>query len=94
MEAALRISRNLLGFGATAAHQRQGPAGIWWSYHRNTYPEGTPITWNRFTTAFWGNYIPLGVVEMKIGEFMKLSQGTKTMKEYLHAFNSLARYAP
>jgi len=31
---------------------------------------------------------------MKIGEFMKLSQGTKSMKEYLHAFNNLARYAP
>jgi len=31
---------------------------------------------------------------MKIGEFMKLSQGTKTVKEYLHAFNNLARYAP
>jgi len=25
---------------------------------------------------------------------MKLSQGTKTVKEYLHAFNVLARYAP
>ena len=24
---------------------------------------------------------------------MKLSQGTKSMKEYLHAFNNLARYA-
>jgi len=24
---------------------------------------------------------------------MKLSQGTKTVKEYLHAFNNLARYA-
>ena len=31
---------------------------------------------------------------MKVGEFMKLSQGTKTMKEYLHAFNNFARYAP
>ena len=35
-----------------AAHQLQGPAGIWWSHHHTTYPEGTPITWNRFTTAF------------------------------------------
>ena len=43
-----------------------------------TYPEGTPITWNRFTTAFRGNYIPPGVVEMKVGEFMRLSQGTKS----------------
>ena len=56
-----------------AAHQLQGPAGIWWSHHCTTYPEGTPITWNRFTTAFWGNYIPPGVVEMKVGEFMRLS---------------------
>ena len=31
---------------------------------------------------------------MKVGEFMKLSQGTKSMKEFLHAFNNLARYAP
>ena len=34
------------------------------------------------------------MVEMKVGEFMKLSQGTKSMKEYLQAFNNLARYAP
>jgi len=76
------------------AHQLQGPAGIWWSHHCTTYLEETPITWNRFTTALQANYIPSGLVEMKIGEFMKLSQRTKTMKEYLHAFNNLARYTP
>jgi hypothetical protein len=31
---------------------------------------------------------------MKVGEFMRLTQGTRTMKEYLHAFNNLSRYAP
>jgi len=31
---------------------------------------------------------------MKVGEFMRLSQGTKSVKEYLHAFNNLARYSP
>jgi hypothetical protein len=75
-------------------HQLEGPARIWWSHHHTTYLEGTPITWNRFTTAFWGNYIPPSLVEMKIGEFMKLSQRTKTVKEYMHAFNNLARYTP
>ena len=25
---------------------------------------------------------------------MRLTQGTRTMKEYLHAFNNLSRYAP
>ena len=31
---------------------------------------------------------------IKHNEFMKLVQGTKTLTEYLHAFNHLARYAP
>jgi hypothetical protein len=77
-----------------ASHQLQGPARIWWSHLRTTYPEGTPITSNCFTTALRGNYITPSLVEMKNGEFMKLSQGTKIVKEYLHAFNNLARYAP
>ena len=31
---------------------------------------------------------------MKAAEFMKLAQGTKTLTEYMHAFNNLSRYAP
>jgi hypothetical protein len=33
-------------------------------------------------------------MRMKVAEFMKLTQGTKTLIEYLHAFNNLSRYAP
>ena len=32
-------------------------------------------------------------MRMKATEFMKLTQGTKTLTEYMHAFN-LSRYAP
>ena len=31
---------------------------------------------------------------MKVAEFMKPTQGTKTLTEYMHAFNNLSRYAP
>jgi hypothetical protein len=31
---------------------------------------------------------------MKLGEFLALNQGTKTVMQYLHAFNNLCRYAP
>ena len=31
---------------------------------------------------------------MKAAEFMKLTQGTKTLTEYMHAFNNLSQYAP
>jgi hypothetical protein len=47
-----------------------------------------------FTTTFCGNYIPPVLMAMKVGEFMRLTQGIRMMKEYLHAFNNLSRYAP
>ena len=31
---------------------------------------------------------------MKVAEFIKLTQGTKTLTEYMHAFNNLSHYAP
>jgi hypothetical protein len=31
---------------------------------------------------------------MKLGEFLALNQGTKTVTQYLYAFNNLCRYAP
>ena len=31
---------------------------------------------------------------MKAAEFMKLTQGTKTLTEYMHAVNNLSHYAP
>jgi hypothetical protein len=38
-------------------------------------------------------YISLGLMAMKVAEFMRLTQGTKSTTEYLHAFNNLSRYA-
>jgi hypothetical protein len=77
-----------------AAHQLQGPAGMWWKHHRTTFPPNAQISWREFTEAFRGVYIPSGLVEMKLGEFLALNQGTKTITQYLHAFNNLCRYAP
>ena len=33
-------------------------------------------------------------MQMKAAEFMRLTQGTKTLTEYMQAFNNLSRYAP
>ena len=33
-------------------------------------------------------------MRMKAAEFMKLTHGTKTLTEYMHAFNNLSWYAP
>ncbi|XP_066374728.1 uncharacterized protein [Miscanthus floridulus] len=76
-----------------ASHQLQGPAGIWWRHYRSTLSENAQITWNQFQEAFKSHYIPSELMAIKHNEFMKLVQGTKTLTEYLHAFNHLARYA-
>ena len=65
-----------------AAHQLQGPAGIWWGHHRTTYPPHAPVTWDMFTRAVRGHYIPQGLMEMKAAEFMSLTQGTRSMMKY------------
>jgi hypothetical protein len=51
------------------------------------------ITWRELTDAFRGVYIPPGLTEIKLEEFLSLNQGTKTVNQYLHAFNNLSYYA-
>jgi hypothetical protein len=76
-----------------ASHQLHGPAGIWWSHYSSTLPANVPIAWGQFKAAFRGNYIPPGLMAIKHTECMRLSQGNKSLTEYLQAFNNLARYA-
>jgi hypothetical protein len=76
-----------------ASHQLHGPAGIWWSHYCSTLPPNILIAWDQFKTAFHGNYIPPGLMAVKHTEFMRLTQGNKSLTEYLQAFNNLARYA-
>jgi len=33
-------------------------------------------------------------MHIKVTEFMRLTQGAKTLTKYKHAFNNLSRYAP
>nr|AAT81688.1 putative retrotransposon protein [Oryza sativa Japonica Group] len=75
-------------------HQLQGPASLWWDHFQATQPEGQPITWARFTAAFQRTHVPAGVVALKKREFRELKQGNRSVMEYLHEFNNLARYAP
>jgi hypothetical protein len=57
-------------------------------------PANAVVTWDQFKTAFKNTYIPQGLMTIKHTEFMNLTQGTKSLTEYLHAFNNLSHYAP
>nr|XP_015638391.1 uncharacterized protein LOC107280888 [Oryza sativa Japonica Group] len=56
--------------------------------------ERQPITWEEFTEGFKKTHVPVGVVALKKREFRALKQKDRTVAEYLHEFNRLARYAP
>ncbi|XP_066162145.1 uncharacterized protein [Oryza sativa Japonica Group] len=72
----------------------QGPASAWWDNHMATRPPGTEVTWAEFCHSFRKAQVPDGVVAQKKREFRALHQGNRTVTEYLHEFNHLARYAP
>ena len=76
-----------------ASHQLQGPVGIWWTHFLSSLPANARVTWEQFKFAFWGHHIPPGLMRMKAAKFMWLTQGTKTLTEYMHAFNNLSKYA-
>jgi hypothetical protein len=59
-----------------------------------TRPPGTEVTWAEFCRSFRKAQVPDGVVAQKKREFRALHQGNRTVTEYLHEFNRLARYAP
>nr|ABD91504.1 putative polyprotein [Oryza sativa Indica Group] len=79
---------------AFATHQLQGPASAWWDNHMATRPPGTEVTWAEFCRSFRKAQVPDRVVAQKKREFRALHQGNRTVTEYLHEFNRLARYAP
>jgi len=51
------------------------------------------MTWDQFKIAFRDTYIPQGLMTINHNEFMNLTQGTKSLTKYLHAFNNLSCYA-
>ena len=77
-----------------ASYQLNGPASIWWDNFLAIQPTGHTPTWHEFTEAFHEAHIPEGVMMLKQQEFLALKQGRKSVTEYLHEFNALARYAP
>jgi hypothetical protein len=51
------------------------------------------ISWDEFRTAFRAHYIPEGLLERKLNEFLALTQGSNTVLQYAQTFNHLCQYA-
>jgi hypothetical protein len=56
-------------------------------------PVGHVVEWREFKAAFTGHYIPAGIMDRKLNEFLALTQGNRTVLQYAQAFNDLCQYA-
>jgi hypothetical protein len=54
---------------------------------------GHQVTWEEFKLAFREHYVPEGVLQMKLEEFIRLKQGGDPVMQYLNKFNHLSQYA-
>jgi hypothetical protein len=56
-------------------------------------PADHVVTWKEFKTTFRGHHIPARILDRKLNEFLALTQGTRTVLQYVQAFNDLCQYA-
>jgi hypothetical protein len=47
------------------------------------------VTWEEFKAAFRGHHILTSIMDLKLNEFLVLTQGNHTVLQYAQAFNDL-----
>ena len=62
-----------------AAQQLLGSASVWWDTFNAMQPVNHRVTWQEFTAAFREYYIPAGLLNRKLMEFLDLKQGSVSM---------------
>ena len=76
-----------------AAQQLRGTARIRWDNYRAMLPADYVVNWEEFRTAFRVHHIPEGLLDRKLNEFLSLTQGNRTVLQYIQVFNHLCQYA-
>ena len=72
------------------AQQLLGSASAWWDMFNAMQPVDQRVTWQEFIAAFKEYYIPAGVLNRKLTEFLDLKQGSMYVMDYVNKFNHLA----
>ena len=73
-----------------AAQQLLGSASAWWDTFNAMQPMDHRVTWQEFTTTFREYYIPVGILNRKLTEFLDLRQGRMSMMDYVNKLNHLS----
>ena len=67
-----------------------GSASAWWDTFNAMQLVDHRVTWQEFTMAFREYYIPAGVLNRKLTEFLDLRQGSMSVMDYVNKFNHLS----
>ena len=70
-----------------------GFASAWWDTFNAMQPADHWVTWQEFTVAYREYYIPAGVLNRKLIEFLDLRQGSMSVMDYVNKFIHLSQYA-
>jgi hypothetical protein len=62
--------------------QLLGSASAWWDTFDAMQQVDHQVTWQEFTTTFREYFIPVGVLNRKLSEFLDLEQGSMSVMEY------------
>ncbi|XP_066324113.1 uncharacterized protein [Miscanthus floridulus] len=73
-----------------AAQQLLGSASAWWDTFNAMQLVDHYVTWQEFTMAFREYYIPAGVLNRKLMEFLDLRQGSMSVMDYVNKFNHMS----
>lgn len=74
------------------AQQLRGPASMWWANFVAVHPQDHLVTQDEFKQAFREYYIPDGILQMKLEEFVRLKQDNNYVMQYLAKYNHLSQY--
>ncbi|XP_066344180.1 uncharacterized protein [Miscanthus floridulus] len=72
------------------AQQLLGSASAWWDTFNAMQQPDHRVTWQEFTAAFREFYIPIGVLNRKLTEFLDLRQGSMSVMDYVNESNHLS----
>ncbi|KAH0781537.1 hypothetical protein KY290_001135 [Solanum tuberosum] len=78
-----------------ASFQQRDVAILWFEASERSRGPGAPLAeWEDFSEAFLAHYLPQEVREARLDQFINMKQGTMSVRDFSHMYNSLARYAP
>jgi hypothetical protein len=76
-----------------ATQQVRGSARTWWEHFLAMQPVDHVVEWGRVQGSIQRTYIPAGIMDRKLNEFLALTQGSHTVLQYAQAFDDLCQYA-